>query len=238
MAARERVPEADAYGGAIVDAPGMSMEDYSRCMRKYLGGEYRAFIRFLVERLKIKPDGKILEIGPGPGWIGIWLAKALPSSQIVALELSADMRRVAERNRESEGVTNLAFLAGDAAAMSAFQDASFDGVISNGSLHHWTDPAAVFREIDRVLKPNGVVAVQDGRRDIGWFGWLIYYLLSSVMVLDRTIPGKQMRRGWKTSIWAGYTPEELHELLARANLSHWRVEKNTMEVLILSNGSR
>ncbi|HKQ18059.1 MAG TPA: methyltransferase domain-containing protein, partial [Solirubrobacterales bacterium] len=42
-------------------------------------------------------------------------------------------------------------------------DGSFDVVVSTLSLHHWSDPAAVFAEIGRVLRPGGVALVYDLR---------------------------------------------------------------------------
>jgi ubiquinone/menaquinone biosynthesis C-methylase UbiE len=217
-AVRPRVPEADATGGAIVDEPALDMEAYSRFCRRYLASEYRDLIRFFSDELGVDPRGRVLEIGPGPGWIGIWLAQRLPGLSVVGLELSADMRRVAELNREQAEVDNVTYVTGDASDM-PFEDDTFDGVISNGSLHHWMDPQRTFDEVARVLKPQGVYAICDGRRDLGLGGKLLYQLLSGVIVLDWSVPGRQMRRGWRTSIDAGYTPAELRGMLAGSRLN-------------------
>lgn len=37
------------------------------------------------------------------------------------------------------------------------------GVFSTLSLHHWAEPATVFAEIDRVLRPGGVALIYDLR---------------------------------------------------------------------------
>ena len=82
---------------------------------------------------------------------------------------------------------------------------SFDAVISNGSLHHWLDPVAVFNGIARLLKPFGILAIQDGRRDLGFGGRLLVHALMTITRLDPSVP-RGMREGWKSSIAAGYTP--------------------------------
>ena len=147
-----RVLEADATSGAMPGGEALDLAAYSRAARKFIGGEYRKLNAFVMAELRLNPRGRILEIGPGPGWIGIWLAKQLPGSEIVGFELSPDMIRIAEQNRADEGVENVRFVQGDAADLSRFEAASFDAVVSNGSLHHWLDPVVVFDEVARVLK--------------------------------------------------------------------------------------
>jgi len=227
---RPRVPEADETLGAITDEPLLDMEAYSRFCKRYLAGEYRELIRFFVDELGVGPRGRVLEIGPGPGWIGIWLAQRLPELEVVGLELSADMRRVATRNRDEAGVANFELVAGDASEM-PFEDASFDGVLSNGSLHHWIEPRRTFDEVGRVLKPEGAFLISDGRRDLSLGAEIVYQLMSTVTLLDWSVPGRQMRRGWRTSIDAGYTPDELRTMLRESRLAGAAVREQLFDLV-------
>ena len=93
-------------------------------------------------------------------------------------------------------------------------------------------PRPVLDGIARVLRHDGRVFICDGRRDIGVPGALLYYLLSAAFSLDRTVPGRVMRRYWRSSIQAGYTPSELRAVLAGSALAGWRVESSRMDVLI------
>jgi ubiquinone/menaquinone biosynthesis C-methylase UbiE len=109
-------------------------------------------------------SGKVLEVGPGPGYVSIEMARLLPEVEIVGLDLSETMIEIATRNANEYGVSErVEFRQGDAAEM-PFEESSFDFVISCGSLHHWKKPERVFEEIHRVLKPGCSALIDDLRR--------------------------------------------------------------------------
>ncbi len=199
-----RVPE----GEGIEDMEDMSMEELSDSFKLRLK-EYQKFVNFLVEELGIKGNSNILEIGPGPGWITILLVKKEPKLRVTGLEISEDMIRVANKNAEEEGVSdNIKYIKGDAKKMDLFEKNSFDAVISHDSLHHWENPTIVFNEIARVLKDNGKFCIRDGRRDIGLGAKFIFNIVKYLRLISKT-----MSYYWGTSIKAGYTPEELTQIL-------------------------
>jgi len=214
----------------------LDLAAYSRAARKFIGGEYRKLNAFVMAELRLNPRGRILEIGPGPGWIGIWLAKQLPGSEIVGFELSPDMIRIAEQNRADEGVENVRFVQGDAADLSRFEAASFDAVVSNGSLHHWLDPVVVFDEVARVLKPGGVVAINDNRRDMGFGARALVGVITAAMRFERDAAA--LRAGWRSSIAAAYTEAEVQKMLARSRLAGCAVRTGPLDVLIHSSRRR
>jgi methylase of polypeptide subunit release factors len=47
-------------------------------------------------------EGKLLEIGPGPGYISIEIAKLLPKMEIIGLDISDTMIEIAKRNSFEE----------------------------------------------------------------------------------------------------------------------------------------
>ncbi|MFX1566868.1 MAG: class I SAM-dependent methyltransferase [Promethearchaeota archaeon] len=205
----ERIPE----GEAILDQIDFTTEEYSNACKK-MAGEYRRLIKFILSKFNVKDGSKILEIGPGPGWIGILIAKQNSSLKIIGLELSKDMIRVANKNKKDEGVDQqISYVHGNAEYMYQFLDNSFDLVFGNGTLHHWENPIKIFNEISRVLKSHGVFCISDGRRDIGLGAKVIFHIVKLF------IP-KFMRIGWKTSINAGYTPKELTQILDQSNLKN------------------
>ena len=159
-------------------------------------------------------SGNILEIGPGPGYIGLELLKKLSGAALTGCEISPAMIKIAEKNAASYGV-DAKYVQGNAISM-PFEDSSFDAVISNGSLHEWEDPKRVFNEIYRVLRQGGRYCVTDLRRDVGW--------LKRSMVYHSTNP-KEMRPGLLSSLNASYTAGEILEILSGSSLKNASVKK-------------
>ena len=167
--------------------------------------------------------GDVLEIGPGPGYLGLEWLKSTENTTLKGLDISEDMVRLAEKNAGQYKLEARAtYYAGDSRSM-PFEDGSFDAVFSNGSLHEWSAPEAVMNEAARVLKPEGLYCISDLRRDmnpvIRWFMWY-------------TVRPRKIRPGLISSINAAYTKEELEELLPRTNLLNWKVKKNPFGLLI------
>ena len=105
----------------------------------------------------------VLEIGSGPGELALEIARRLPGAEVVGIDLAEAMVDRATGRARAEGLAQRArFQLADAAAL-PLADGSFDVVVSTLSLHHWSDPAAVFAEIGRVLRPGGVALVYDLR---------------------------------------------------------------------------
>jgi ubiquinone/menaquinone biosynthesis C-methylase UbiE len=221
---KPRVPE----GEAIEDLPEFTMEELSESFKKRMW-EYRSYVKFILKKFIINDYSKVLEIGPGPGWITILLTQANPTLKIIGLEISEDMIRVANQNKNKERVGNkIEFIKGDAKNMNIFEDKSFDVVISSDSLHHWENPIKVFDEIHRVLKDNGKVCIKDGRRDIGVAAKFVYNMAKLFI-------SKTMSYYWKTSIMAAYTPDELKDLLDHSQLKDkYEIKTDLFDLLVYS----
>lgn len=217
-----RIPE----GGAIEDSSEMTMEQYSSIMKKQLAKEYDKFAKDVWMRIKPVENAQVLEIGPGPGWAGIRFVQKRPDVMLYGLEASPDMVRVASENAKEEGIgDNCEYFTGVAENMYELKDATYDLVISRDSLHHWIEPEQAFREIKRVLKPEGKLYIHDSRRDMGYFGTLIVNLFSTV------IP-HNMGKYWKTSIAASYIPREIEIMLEKTGCAAWIVDADMMGLTI------
>jgi ubiquinone/menaquinone biosynthesis C-methylase UbiE len=101
--------------------------------------------------------GRILDVGTGPGYLPLRISEVLPGSEVIGIDVSEDMIRVARKNAEGK---NVKFLVGNASEM-PFEDDSFDLVVSTGSLHHWRNPVNVLNEIYRVLRPGRKALIYD-----------------------------------------------------------------------------
>lgn len=151
--------------------------------------------------------GDVLEIGPGPGYVGLELAKRLRPKSLTGCEISPAMIRVAKKNSEEYGIP-ARYVQGNCMEM-PFADESFDSVISNGSLHEWENPIRAFNEIHRVLRAGGRYCITDLRRDV--------HPLKKLMVYASTSP-KEMRPGLISSLNSAYILPEITELLRNSAL--------------------
>ena len=107
------------------------------------------------------PDGKLLEVGSGPGRLTVRLAREAPGVTLTGVDISSAMVERAARRAARAGLSQrVQFEVGDVAAL-PLSDEEFDGVVSTLSLHHWSDPASGLAEICRVLKPGGEARIYD-----------------------------------------------------------------------------
>ena len=159
--------------------------------------------------------GKVLEIGPGPGYLSVELARLLPGVRVVGLELSDTMIGFAEKNADEHGASaRVEFRRGDAAEI-PFKGASFDFVISSWSLHLWKRPAQILSEIYRVLKPGCSALVYDARRDAP---------KEEVKKWMRSTDSLIMRKGLRHSFGAAYTPQEIEDIVRDAPFRNCKVQ--------------
>jgi ubiquinone/menaquinone biosynthesis C-methylase UbiE len=163
--------------------------------------------------------GRALEIGPGPGYLGLEWLKKTEGTSLVGVEISADMIDVARRNARDYGLGERADYVQGSGGDLPLPEASVDAVFTAGLLHEWERPGQTFDEMWRVLRPGGLVFLSDLRRDmllpLRWFLWL-------------SCRPKAIRPGLLTSLRASYTPGELRELVQGTGLASCRISPNPL----------
>jgi ubiquinone/menaquinone biosynthesis C-methylase UbiE len=158
--------------------------------------------------------GSALEIGPGPGYVGLeWLDRTR-GTRLTGLDSNADMVQLARRRAVERGLSDRATYMRGRAEATPFEDGSFDVVFSIRSLHEWVDPIATFAEIWRVLRPGGRICVSDLRRDLS---------RAARHFIGRRMPSSRTHLGFMASIDAAYTAPEVQALLARAGCDAWSI---------------
>ena len=124
----------------------------------------------LIDLVNLRGDETVLDVGCGRGLLLIAAAKRLPRGKAVGIDLwqaedlSGNRPEATLANAEAEGVAGrVEVKTGDMQQM-PFPDASFDVAVASMAIHNIPTAegrAKAIREISRVLKPGGRVALQD-----------------------------------------------------------------------------
>lgn len=168
-------------------------------------------------------SGRALEIGCGPGYLGLeWLAQVGAGATLVGVDIAASMVERARTNAAAYGLAARAtYEIGNVLALPQ-ADASFDHVFSTSSFHEWLEPVTGLREITRVLRPGGRFCVTDLRRDLD---------RTTLQFMKANIAA-DMRPGFRTSVKSAYTTDEARGLLLDAGLPDARVVEVPMGLVI------
>ncbi len=195
--------------------------------------DYDAMQRNMRDRKIIETDyiiqsgiikGKVLEIGPGPGYLGLEWLKKTQETTLFWLEISEDMKNIAKKNAEEYGLNGrINYTISDATKKFPFEEDYFDAVFTNGSLHEWAKPIEVFNEIGRVLKKGGKYFISDLKRNINP---ALEFLMSTM------IKAKSMKKGLYTSVQSSYLKNEISEILLNSTLANFIVSENAFGITI------
>lgn len=170
---------------------------------------FKKRVQTIFEWIPLGDDARILDCACGRGFY-LNMIRHVSRCALVGLELEDEIIRKAQRNvGHLPGIT---LTRGNIYAL-PFPDDWFDGVILSEILEHIDDDVAGLREVRRVLKPGGVVAITVPNAN---YPFLWDPINKTLETLFRT----KIRRGPLAGIWANhvrlYTREQLRAAVEQA----------------------
>lgn len=174
----------------------------------------RKVYTFMYDRISVIVSGKeVLEIATGPGLIAKHVAGA--TERMISTDYSEGMIRQA---RKGTLPANLTFEVADATCL-PYPDSSFDVVLIANALHVMPEPEKALREIDRVLRPGGVLIAPNFVEHQTGLGSRIW---SGILKLA----GVTFEHQWTSQEYLNWLEEQgwsvtfSHEMLARITLMY------------------
>ena len=116
------------------------------------------YIQWIVEHLDLQPHFQVLDVAAGTGHLSRAIAPHV--QRVVAMDLTPEMLAQGQREAAQQGLMNVLFEPGEAEHLT-YGNEAFDLVVTRFSLHHFTDALAPMREMARVCRRGGSVAVID-----------------------------------------------------------------------------
>ena len=114
----------------------------------------------LLSYFGLVPGMRVLEVASGPGTLSRYFAAGITPGTVVGLDLDPEFVAYARRQAERRRTRGVEYVVGDAYAL-PFPAASFDAVLSYTGIGVLRDPESALREMWRVCRAGGVIAVAE-----------------------------------------------------------------------------
>ena len=114
----------------------------------------------LVANLHLTRTSRVLEIGPGPGFFSIAVARSIPQGRLELVDIQIEMLQKARRRLRRAGVENAGYTQANAVAL-PFRTGAFDIAFLVAVLGEVPDPRACLSAIAPALRPGGVLSVAE-----------------------------------------------------------------------------
>jgi demethylmenaquinone methyltransferase / 2-methoxy-6-polyprenyl-1,4-benzoquinol methylase len=131
---------------------------YDRYARLLSFGQDPRWRRFLVSRIPASAN-RVLDVASGTAAVAIELARRTLAREVVGIDQSTEMLAAGRARIAAAGLGGRIELREGRAESLPFGDAEFDALTFTYLLRYVDDPAATMRELARVVRPGGTVAM-------------------------------------------------------------------------------
>jgi demethylmenaquinone methyltransferase / 2-methoxy-6-polyprenyl-1,4-benzoquinol methylase len=131
---------------------------YDRYARLLSFGQDPRWRRFLVSRVEVAPEDTVLDVATGTAAVAIELTRRT-GCRVIGLDQSLEMLETGRHRVEAAGLEDRIELVHGTAERLPFEDASFAALTFTYLLRYVADPAATMRELARVIRSGGTIAM-------------------------------------------------------------------------------
>jgi demethylmenaquinone methyltransferase/2-methoxy-6-polyprenyl-1,4-benzoquinol methylase len=178
----------------------------------------------------VRPGDRVLDACCGTGDLAV-AARRAGAGEVVGLDFSARMLELARRKEPA-----IEWVRGDMLAL-PFEDESFDAATVGFGVRNVEDVDACLRELGRVLRPGGRLAILEITTPRGLLA--PFYRLwfdGAIPLLGRLLPGGSAYTYLPASVRRFPTPEALADLLADAGFAAVRFRRFAGGIVALHVG--
>jgi cyclopropane fatty-acyl-phospholipid synthase-like methyltransferase len=179
--------------------------------------ENQGFVERFREYFPEFAQGRVLDLGCGPGDIPIRFASLYPACQVIGVDASLPMIQLGERAVQQAGFADRVTL-----RCERYEEVAgariVDAVISNSLLHHLPNPLQFWQKIRQLARPGAPVLVMDLLRPES--------PEAAQAIVDQYAKGAPdiLRRDFYNSLLAAFTEDEVTTQLARMNLTRLLID--------------
>ncbi len=179
--------------------------------------ENQGFIDQFKEYFPEFSQGRVLDLGCGPGDIPIRFAKLYPACQVIGIDASAPMIQLGEQAVKQAGLADRITL-----RCERYEEVAgarvVDAAISNSLLHHLPNPLQFWQKLRQLVKPGAPVLVMDLLRPDS--------PEAAQAIVDQYAANEPdiLRRDFYNSLLAAFTEDEIGSQLARMNLTRLLID--------------
>ncbi len=185
----------------------------ARMVRNEADMAYRRRVQTIFEWLDPQDDDRILDGGCGRGFY-LRFIRHVSRAELIGVELEFAYLRAAQKALSGEGRI---MLVNGSLGVLPFPAGYFDKAILSEVLEHVSDDVAVLKEVARVLKPGGLIAITVPNANYP-FWW------DPINKTLETLFKTHIRRGMLAGIWANhirlYTRDQLRQAVSLAGLEN------------------
>jgi demethylmenaquinone methyltransferase/2-methoxy-6-polyprenyl-1,4-benzoquinol methylase len=175
--------------------------------------------RKTVAALNLSPGARVLDLATGTGDLALLVARSEPSAQIIGVDPSERMLAVGREKVEKAGLAERITLSAGNAEQLSFESRSFDGLCIAFGIRNVPDRDRALREMARVTKLGGRVAILELSEPRGFLGPIARFHVHTVVPwVGALLSGAKEYHYLQRSIAAFPPAEEFAERMRLAEL--------------------